>query len=197
MCDNTLLNVRLRDDTASKRLMRAPEPRPFRLDAEGGTLYCRSIPPFRVGDTRYFGVGNPCCGCGAWEHTSRAEGELRGRFLPIGFIRHFLGMEHVAFVEILWWWGGDGDQPRDPPCRWIAWSEFIRINDGGRLREGVLYRIADSRSELVRTWQIPERDRPSEPAPRPGRGATVERTRREQSDARRSQEPPRVIQTRR
>ena len=136
--------------------MRAPEPRAFRLEGEEGTIYCRRIPPFRAGDTRYFEVGKACCGCGAWEHTSRAEGELRGRFLPVGFIRHFLGMEQVAFVEILWWWGGGGDQPRDAPCRWIAWSEFMRVNDGGRLRTGILYRVADSRSELVRTWQLSE-----------------------------------------
>lgn len=88
MCDNTLLNVRLRDDTGTRHLMRAPEPRPFRVDGEEGTIQGRRIPPFRAGDTRYFEVGNPCCGCGAWEHTSRAGDGFRGRFLPIGFIRH-------------------------------------------------------------------------------------------------------------
>ena len=67
MCDNTLLNVRLRDDAGTKRLTRAPEPRPFRLVGEEGTLYCRGIPPFRVGDTRYFELGILCCDCGAWD----------------------------------------------------------------------------------------------------------------------------------
>ena len=79
MCENTLLNARLRDDAGTRHLMRAPEPRPIRLDGE----------------------------------TARRA------------------------------------------CRWVALSEFIRVNDDGRLREGMLYPVADSRSELVRTWQLP------------------------------------------
>jgi hypothetical protein len=159
MCYETSLTVTLRDDAAIRRLMRAPSPPPVRLPGDEGTLFCTSIPPFRKGNTRFFRVGNSCCGCGVWEDTGPADDGSWGRFVPLGFLSHFLRMEQVAFVEIFSWNDDGRVLPAKPPCRWLYWSEFLEINDRGRIRDQILYLIADSRSELSRTWPILERDR--------------------------------------
>ena len=65
----------------------------------------------------------------------------------------------MAFVEIFSWNDDGRVLPVKPPWRWLYWSEFLEINDRGRLRDQILYLIADSRSELSRTWPILERDR--------------------------------------
>jgi hypothetical protein len=83
-------------------------------------------------------------------------------------------MEQVAFVEISWWWGDERDLPDKPPWRWLNWSEFLEVNDRGRLKDRVLYLIADSRSELSRTWPILERDRRIAAPPRRDRDASGE-----------------------
>jgi hypothetical protein len=77
----------------------------------------------------------------------------------VDFISHFLRMEQVAFVELFSWYDDGRAVPARPPFRWLSWSEFLEVNDRRRLRDGVLYRIADSRSELCRTWPILQWDR--------------------------------------
>jgi hypothetical protein len=174
MCDMTRLDVTLRDDIAG-RLKRAPAPCRFEFVDYEGWVYCNRLPPFRLGDTRFFLVGNGGCGCGAWEISGSTGGDVRGRFLPVNFLSHFLSMEAVAYVGILWWWSsGVFDYPLEPPQRWLNWSEFTRDNDRAGLRRGLRYLIADSRSELSRTWPMLEQARPSPTLPDPG--STLEKT---------------------
>jgi hypothetical protein len=92
----------------------------------------------------------------------------------VDFVSHFLRMEQVAFVEIFSWWDDGRALPAKPPWRWLNWSEFLEVNDRRRLRDRILYLIADSRSELSRTWPILKRDRRIAASPRRDRDASVE-----------------------
>jgi hypothetical protein len=112
-----------------------------------------------------------------WEYTPRGDHAFWGRFVPVDFVSHFLRIEQVAFVELFSWFDGEGergDLPDGLPWRWLDWSEFLEVNDRRRLRDRILYRIADSRSELSRTWPILERDRRIAASPRRDWDASVD-----------------------
>jgi len=172
MCHLTVLEVTLKDDIDG-RLRRSPAPRPFVLDGDEGWLRCIRVPPFRAGDTRLFWLGNGGCGCGVWKVFGVSDDGCRGEFLPVSFLTHFLSMEAVAYVGFLWLGDPGLDPPLEPPQRWLSWSEFLRSNSRGQLRERTRYLIADSRSELSRTWLTPGRAYPS--SAQPDLGLTVKK----------------------
>lgn len=130
MCYNVEMTVCLKEDAGTDALvLAAPSAYPLPDDSPG-RLYLR-------GEFPYYYVTNGSCGCGSVEGPRVGP----GRLLPVRFVRDLLAVFPVGSVELLWWWGDDGDKPRDPPRRSLSWSEFVQVNDQRQLESRIAYLV--------------------------------------------------------